>query len=107
MKKNNFSAIVLAAGEGKRMRSEKSKVLHEISGQTLVERTISTIKSIQPAQIIVVVNKNNISDIKELFGDQVLCILQSQPRGTGDATAVALSKVRSDVKTICVMYGDD
>ena len=69
MKKNNFSVIILAAGEGKRMKSEKSKVLHEISGQTLIERTISTIKNTQPVQIIVVVNENNISDIKELFGD--------------------------------------
>jgi len=89
------------------MKSQKSKVLHEISGQTLMERTISTIKNTQPAQIIAVVNKNNISEIKKLFGDQVLCILQSQPRGTADATETALTKVKSDVKTVCVMYGDD
>jgi len=63
MKKNNFSAIILAAGEGKRMKSQKSKVLHEISGQTLIERTISTIKNTQPTQIIAVANKKNISDI--------------------------------------------
>src|SRR3989344_2080757 len=107
MKKNNFSAIILAAGEGKRMKSQKSKVLHEISGQTLIERTISTIKNTQPTQIIAVANKKNISDIKKIFEDQVLCVLQSQPKGTGDATAAALAKVKSDVKTVCVMYGDD
>ena len=107
MKKNNFSAIVLAAGEGKRMKSEKSKILHEISGQTLIERTLSRIKNTHPAQIIAVANKNNISQMKKMFGGKILYVLQSQPKGTGDATAIALTKVRPEVKTICVMYGDD
>src|SRR3989344_5133075 len=107
MKKNNFSVIVLAAGEGKRMKSGKSKVLHEISGQNLVERTISTIKNTQPAQIIAVANKKNISEIKKMFEARILYVIQLQPKGTGDATAVALTKVKSDVETVCVMYGDD
>lgn len=107
MKKHNFSAIVLAAGEGKRMKSKKSKVLHEISGQTLIERTLSVVENTKPEQIITVVNKNNISEIKKMLGNKILCVLQSQPRGTGDATAAGLSKVRADVKTVCVMYGDD
>ena len=107
MKKNNFSAIILAAGEGKRMESEKSKVLHEVAGQTLIERTIATVKDTHPAQIIVVTNKKNISEMKKMFKNQVLYSLQSQPKGTGDAALIGLKGVKENIPVVCVMYGDD
>jgi len=107
MKKNNFSAIVLAAGEGKRMESGKSKVLHEVAGQSLIERTIAAVKDTHSAQIIVVTNKKNISEMKKLFKNQVLYALQSQPKGTGDATLMGLKKVGKNVPVVYVMYGDD
>ena len=101
MKQNNFSAIVLAAGEGKRMKSEKSKVLHEVAGTTLIERTITTIKDMHPAQIICVANKKNITEMKKMFKNQVLYALQSQPKGTGDAVHQALKKVSRNVPAVC------
>jgi len=104
---NNFSAIVLAAGEGKRMKSEKSKVLHEVAGASLIERTIATIKDTHPTQIIAVVNKKNISEMKKMFKNQVLYALQSQPKGTGDATLIGLKGVKGNIPVVCVMYGDD
>ena len=107
MKQNNFSAIVLAAGEGKRMKSEKSKVLHEVAGTTLIERTITTIKDMHPAQIICVANKKNITEMKKMFKNQVLYVLQSQPKGTGDAALLGLGRVKKNIPVVCVMYGDD
>src|SRR3990167_10127133 len=107
MKKNNFSAIVLAAGEGKRMKSQKSKVLHEVAGQSLIERTIAAVKGTRPTQIIVVANKKNLTDMKKMFKNQVLYALQLQPKGTGDAALIGLKSVKGNVPVVCVMYGDD
>src|SRR3990170_316829 len=107
MKKNNFSAIILAAGEGKRMESGKSKVLHEVAGQSLIERTIATVKDTHSVQIIVVTNKKNISEMEKMFKNQVLYALQLQPKGTGDAALMGLKRVKDNVPVVCVMYGDD
>jgi len=89
------------------MESEKSKVLHEVAGQTLIERTIATVKDTHPAQIIVVTNKKNISEMKKMFKNQVLYSLQSQPKGTGDAALIGLKGVKENIPVVCVMYGDD
>src|SRR3990167_11358302 len=107
MKKNNFSAIVLAAGEGRRMRSEKSKVLHEVAGQSLVGRTISIVKDTHSVQIIVVANKKNHLEMKKIFKNQALFALQPKPKGTGDAALTGLKMVKDNVPVVCVMYGDD
>src|SRR3989344_2943061 len=107
MKKNNFSAIILAAGEGKRMKSDKSKVLHEVAGETLIERTVTMIQNVHPAQIITVANKKNLAEMKKMFRNQVLCVIQPQPKGTGDAALQALTKVKKNIPVVCVMYGDD
>src|SRR3990167_4530755 len=107
MKKNNFSAIVLAAGEGKRMKSQKSKVLHEVAGQSLIERTIAAVKGTRPTQIIAVANKKNLTEMKKMFKNQVLYAFQLQPKGTGDAALIGLKSVKENVPVVCVMYGDD
>jgi len=107
MRKNNFSAIILAAGEGKRMKSDKSKVLHEVAGAALIERTIAMIKDTYPAQIIAVVNRKNMFEVKRIFKNQILYSLQLQPKGTGDAALIGLKRVKENIPVVCVMYGDD
>ena len=64
----NIAAIVLAAGEGKRMKSKLSKVLHPIAGIPMIKRTINILKAVKPTQIIVVVNQKNDLQIKKLLG---------------------------------------
>lgn len=107
MKKNNFSAIILAAGESKRMKSGKSKVFHEVAGRTLIERTIDAVKDTRPVQIIAVANKKNLTEMKKMFKNQVLYALQPQSKGTGDAALIGLKSVKENVPVVCVMYGDD
>lgn len=89
------------------MKSGKSKVLHEISGQSLIEKTIATVKDTRPAQIIAVANKKNLTEMKKMFKNQVLYAFQPQPKGTGNAALIGLKSVKENVPVVCVMYGDD
>jgi len=104
---NNFSAIVLAGGKGKRMNSALPKVLHRIGKQTILERTIKILKSIKPTQLIIVCNQENKLSIQRLFGEQVDYATQAESRGTADAVSTAMKSKESLSDSIGVFYGDD
>lgn len=105
MTKNNFSAIVLAAGAGKRMNSEKSKVLHKIGNKPMIQKTIETLEKLAPHQIIVVANEANVSELKNIIPNTTL-VIQNKPLGTAHATAISLKHL-SGTRDIAVLYGDD
>jgi len=50
-----LAAVVLAAGEGKRMRSSSPKVLHEIAGESLISHVLSAVDGLKPERVIGVV----------------------------------------------------
>ncbi len=104
---NNFSAIILAGGKGKRMKSTLSKVLHKIGKRSMLERTIKLLKSIKPTQMLVVCNKENIFNIQKELGGQVECIIQEEQRGTADAVLSAIKSQSQQEETIGIFYGDD
>lgn len=108
MKSNyvNFSAIILAAGIGKRMQSKKSKVLHNIAGKPMIQRTVEILEKLNPMKIIVVANPDNITELKTLLPYVTLAV-QKQPLGTADATEKGLKLVSQSGKNIAVLYGDD
>lgn len=107
MKKGDLSVIVLAAGEGKRLKSEKSKVLHEIAGTPMIARTLNILKQIRPNQIVIVVNSKNIAEIKRIAHQTCEFVLQDKAKGTADATIEGLTKVDNKADTVAVFYGDD
>lgn len=104
---NNFSAVVLAAGKGKRMKADLTKVLHKIAGRTMLERTINILESINPTQIAVVVNPSNINSIQNTLKGKYEYVIQQKALGTADAVQLALTKISEEAKTVGVFYGDD
>lgn len=104
---NDFAAIILAAGLGKRMKSDMPKVLHHIAGKTMLSHTVDLLNKVRPRQIIIVVNPKNIAKIKESIGTNQLYAIQESPLGTADAAKAGLKIVDLQIKTVCVMYGDD
>lgn len=72
----NLAVIVLAAGVGKRMKSNLPKVLHKIGGKTLLVRTLDVIKQIHPKQITIVVNPQNFGLIKRHVSDKFKFVIQ-------------------------------
>ena len=99
------SVLILAAGHGKRMNSQKSKVLHEIGGQPMIMHVYSSIKSLVSSLPIVVVG-SNFEEIFDLMGSSVKYAFQDQPLGTGHAAMAAIDLLRGSTKQVVVMYGD-
>lgn len=105
--KTNFAAVILAAGVGKRMQSKKSKVLHKINGQPMIQKTVQTLLELHPEEVVVVANKNNIKDLKSILGKSVGYAVQSQPLGTANAADVGTQSLKSNSQNVAVLYGDD
>ena len=98
--------IILAAGEGKRMRSAKPKVLQPIAGQPMLAQVIAAARALQPAGIHVVYGHGG-EQVRAAFADQpdLQWAEQAQQLGTGHAVEQAMPQV-PDAATVLVLYGD-
>jgi bifunctional UDP-N-acetylglucosamine pyrophosphorylase / glucosamine-1-phosphate N-acetyltransferase len=107
----NLAAIVLAAGQGTRMRSGRAKVLHELGGEPMIARAVRTISSLGAAPVVVVVG-HQAREVESALGarfgrDQLAFALQETQRGTGDAARVALAVIPANVTgDVLITYGD-
>ena len=97
--------IILAAGQGTRMRSSLPKVLHTIAGRPMLAHVIDTARALNPAQLHVVIG-HGADTVKEAIpGDDLCWVVQEQQLGTGHAVMQALPGVSAD-SSVLVMYGD-
>jgi bifunctional UDP-N-acetylglucosamine pyrophosphorylase/glucosamine-1-phosphate N-acetyltransferase len=111
----SVSAIVLAAGEGSRMRSNRPKPLHLICGRPMVMHVIHALESVLPDRTVVVVGHGAERVTKRVQEESpawanVSFVEQTVQRGTGDAAMVGLSAFPGDdlddASTIIVLPGD-
>ena len=111
----NVSAIVLAAGEGSRMRSDRPKPLHLICGRSMVMHVIHSLSGLDLTATVVVVGHGADRVTKKVADDApewagVRFTIQREQRGTGDATMVGLADLPGDdlddTSTVLVMPGD-
>jgi len=101
-----LSIVILAAGEGKRMRSTRPKVMAELAGRPLLAHVIETARALAPERIVVVVHGAGGRRIREAFPDSDLTWAeQSERRGTADALGAALPALPAE-GTILTLYGD-
>ncbi|HSX65493.1 MAG TPA: bifunctional UDP-N-acetylglucosamine diphosphorylase/glucosamine-1-phosphate N-acetyltransferase GlmU [Pseudoxanthomonas sp.] len=98
--------IILAAGEGKRMKSALPKVLQPIAGRPMLAQVIDAARALQPAGIHVVYGHGG-EQVRAAFAEQadLLWAEQAQQLGTGHAVAQAMPDV-PDAATVLVLYGD-
>src|SRR5207245_9099785 len=109
--KQPLAAIILAAGLGARMRSERAKVLHELGGQPMIARTLRAFAALDAEPLIVVVGHQApaVEDAarRELPHAQLRFVRQPDQRGTGDAARCALEALPSDFHgDVLIGYGD-
>ncbi|MFP4074016.1 MAG: bifunctional UDP-N-acetylglucosamine diphosphorylase/glucosamine-1-phosphate N-acetyltransferase GlmU [Actinomycetota bacterium] len=99
--------IILAAGEGKRMKSELPKVAHAAAGRPLVNHVIAATRAVEPATTVVVVG-HGADRVRSILPEGVVDALQAEQLGTGHATEIGLAALRAvdpdDV--VMVLYGD-
>ena len=106
MLKDDLTAIVLAAGQGTRMKSSQPKVLHEILGRPMVAYLIETLNSIGVQDIVLVVG-HQAERVQEAYQDYgVRFVVQEPQLGTGHAVQVGMKAVPPGTKTVVVLCGD-
>lgn len=98
-------AIILAAGQGSRMKSKKYKVLHEIAGQATVEHVVGNVEKLSPEKIVTVVGFGAES-VKEKLGERSEYALQSEQLGTGHAVLMTKELLEKAEGTTLVVCGD-
>ena len=82
--------VILAAGEGTRMKSSIPKSLHRVAGKSMLRHIVDTTSNIEPEQLIVVHSPNTEDTIKEeLFKTKTIFVEQDKPLGTGHALRAA------------------
>jgi len=99
-------AIVLAAGEGTRMKSEKAKVLHQISGVPMICHVIDTLSELKLDKIYVVVGNHGEEVIKALSNKNLNFIWQKEQLGTGHAVSQVKDKLKNFDGMVLVLCGD-
>ncbi|HEX6550125.1 MAG TPA: bifunctional UDP-N-acetylglucosamine diphosphorylase/glucosamine-1-phosphate N-acetyltransferase GlmU, partial [Gammaproteobacteria bacterium] len=100
-----MSVIILAAGQGKRMRSDLPKVLQPLGGTTLLEHVVSSAASLKPEAIHVVYGHGGERVPAALAHLEVRWVLQAQQLGTGHAVMQALPAI-PDSHDVLILYGD-
>ena len=89
------AAIVLAAGEGTRMRSNKPKVLHAFAGKTFLNRVMDSVAALNPDTLAVVVHfqAERVAEAARSYDEQVTIVNQDDIPGTGRAVQCAMAQL--------------
>ncbi|MGE3145680.1 MAG: bifunctional UDP-N-acetylglucosamine diphosphorylase/glucosamine-1-phosphate N-acetyltransferase GlmU [Pseudorhodoplanes sp.] len=100
--------IVLAAGEGTRMRSARPKVLHEIGGRTLLSHVLQAVRAAGTPQVAVVVGPAHAAvaeEAKRVLPDAAIAV-QRERRGTADAVLAARDLIARGFDDVLVIFAD-
>ena len=97
--------VILAAGQGTRMRSDKPKVLHTIAGKPMVQHVLDQARTLPDARIHLVIGHGGEQVRSALAGQDVNFVVQQEQLGTGHAVAQALDDLTADSKVL-ILYGD-
>jgi bifunctional UDP-N-acetylglucosamine pyrophosphorylase / glucosamine-1-phosphate N-acetyltransferase len=106
------STIILAAGEGTRMRSATPKVLHRLAGRSLVEHAVRAAAGLAPARLAVVVGHGrdavaeHLAEVEKSIDATVTVAVQAEQHGTGHAVRCALEAMGELAGIVLVTYGD-
>jgi bifunctional UDP-N-acetylglucosamine pyrophosphorylase/glucosamine-1-phosphate N-acetyltransferase len=106
MNQADFSVVVLAAGQGTRMRSDTHKVLHPIAGRPMLMHLLATVEAMGAGRIVVVVGKGREQLEKALEGHGVTTALQAEQKGTGHAVQMAEDALGGVDGPVLILYGD-
>lgn len=102
---SDITVIILAAGQGTRMKSRRAKVLHEVCGTAMLEHVLETAETLAPARIAVVVGRDA-DEVQRRYASRADFVLQAEQRGTGHAVQVALSALPTLSGDVLILYGD-
>lgn len=102
--KTPLACVILTAGFGKRMKSAKPKVMHEIAGQPMIKWLLRSVEDLAPEKIIVVTAPDAVSVAQTVKPH--MTVVQQKPLGTGDAVRAALPALAGFTGDVLVLLGD-
>lgn len=102
---DNINAVILAAGEGTRMKSKMPKVLHEVMGRPMVKRVVDTAKDLEAKNICVVTGHMSETVQEALKDEGVSFAVQEKQLGTGHAVMQAEEYINEN-EDVLILYGD-
>ncbi|MFJ5297140.1 bifunctional UDP-N-acetylglucosamine diphosphorylase/glucosamine-1-phosphate N-acetyltransferase GlmU [Pseudomonas sp. NPDC088368] len=100
----SLDIVILAAGQGTRMRSALPKVLHPVAGNSMLGHVIHSARQLSPQRIQVVIGHGADLVRERLAADDLSFVLQDKQLGTGHAVAQAVPVLSAD--TVLILYGD-
>jgi len=103
--KHDVAAIILAAGEGKRMKSDLAKTAHTVAGVPIVQHVVRAAVGAGAGRVIVVVGKDA-EQVKAASGPGAEFVVQAERLGTGHACQQAESMLKGYQGTVLVLCGD-
>jgi bifunctional UDP-N-acetylglucosamine pyrophosphorylase/glucosamine-1-phosphate N-acetyltransferase len=102
---SKLAVVILAAGEGTRIKSKIPKVLHPIAGRPMVEYVLDAVASVAVDKPVLVVG-HGAEAVRSTLGDALVYALQEEQLGTGHAALQAQEVVEGHADTVLVLYGD-
>lgn len=100
-----LAVVILAAGQGTRMKSQKQKILHEVGGKPMVQHVFEAALAVASAPPVLVVGPGE-SGVKSLFDDTARYVVQPEQLGTGHAALMARPLLQGNAEQVIVTYGD-
>lgn len=103
-----IAAVILAAGHGTRMKSSRPKVLHPVGGRSMLAHVMATAAKLAPARIAVVIGDHApaVGEAAKKERADAAVVVQSPPRGTGDAVRQASPALAGFEGVVLVLYAD-
>jgi len=105
-KTGDLALLILAAGEGTRMRSRRAKLLHPVCGRSMIRHVVATGRELGAARIVVVVGQSEPELRAEFEGEAVEFVQQAQRLGTAHAALQADALLAAHQGPVIVTYGD-
>lgn len=103
--KERLAVVILAAGEGKRMKSSTPKVLHRACGRPIVEYVVEAVGPLGAGKVMLVIG-HGADEVREATCCGVASVVQEEQKGTGHAVMVALEELGREFDEVLVLPGD-
>ena len=98
----NITTVILAAGRSTRFISGKSKLTHQLAGYPIINHVFDSAKKVSGKNIIVVCNKDNHGELKNILSECKL-VIQKNQKGTADAIEVAKKYIKTE--NFIILFG--
>lgn len=102
---SELAIVILAAGQGTRMKSDLHKVLHPIAGRPMIDHLMASAAALNPSRTVVVVGAGR-EQLESALGDRAQTCLQEPQHGTGHAVQQAQGELSGFTGDVLVLYGD-